>query len=120
MISFEKRKYKRIDTNIQLELYFDDTLFKAETINLSLSGVYCKTIARYNYVPDKILNFVLFIPNDEGFHLIKSHGLIVRETFSNGICYLAIYFYGLVNDQDKNIIKHHILKEELHNCPTGN
>ena len=62
MISFEKRKYKRIDSNTRLELYFDDILFKAEVINLSLSGICCKTIARYNYLPDKILNFVLIIP----------------------------------------------------------
>ncbi|MCF6149207.1 MAG: PilZ domain-containing protein [Candidatus Kuenenia sp.] len=112
MISFEKRKYKRIDTGIRLELYFDDTLFKADAINLSLSGIFCKAVARYNYLPDKILNFVLFIPKNKDYHLIKSHGLIVRETFSDGICYLAIYFNGLMNEQDKNIIKRYILGGE--------
>ena len=108
MISFEKRKYKRIDSNTRLELYFDDTLFKAEVINLSLNGICCKTIARYNYLPDKILNFVLFIPINKETYLIKSHGLIVREAYSAGMCFLAIYFNGLINDQSKDILKRYI------------
>lgn len=108
MISFEKRKYKRIDSNTRLELYFDDTLFKAEVINLSLNGILCKTIARYNYLPDKILNFVLFIPINKEMHLIKAHGLIVREAYSAEICFLAIYFNGLINDQSKDILKRYI------------
>ncbi|MBM4055272.1 MAG: PilZ domain-containing protein [Planctomycetes bacterium] len=115
MILLEKRKYKRIDTAIQIELYFDDTVFKAETINLSLSGVYCKAIARYKYLPDKILNLVIPIPKNKDFHLIKSYGLIVRETYSTGICYAAIFFNGLINAEDKKIIKQYILAEDINN-----
>ncbi|MFC2140521.1 PilZ domain-containing protein [Candidatus Auribacterota bacterium] len=41
MSGIERRRHTRINQNLEIKLNLDDSLFVAETINLSCSGAYC-------------------------------------------------------------------------------
>ena len=95
----EKRRHPRIQKKLRIDLHADESGFRAESVNLSRNGVYCKVDPAIPFMANVKISMAL--PENETereSNNIQCVGVVVRvdehvdSVDCNGGCRVAIFF----------------------------
>jgi len=100
----ERRRYPRIETSIPMNLMADKRNVSAETINLSMSGVYCRVNRPVEIMTS--LEIILMLP-DEGapddVMYVECEGIVVRDEKMENCHHLSIFFNEIERNEKRKL-----------------
>ncbi|MDP8233301.1 MAG: PilZ domain-containing protein [Candidatus Saelkia tenebricola] len=117
-----RRKYCRIETCLPLKLFFADTDFITDTINISSGGVYCRVDS---YVPLMTkFRIIMFVPiAGKKSHKVECEGIVVRTEPENPSADVKNYniaiFFSRMKKSDRAKVTDYV-KKTVQNNPSWN
>ncbi len=104
----EKRKFPRINKRMVFKIESEEgPVARAETINLSCSGVYCKVSKHIPLMSNLRIVFALIYGNGlDGVEYVKCEGVVVRveEVLPQSNGYHIAIFFNEIEDSERNKI----------------
>lgn len=100
----ERRQYPRIETSIQMNLKADKRNVSAETINLSLNGVYCRVNRPIEMMTN--LEIVLMLPHEgvpDDVMYVECEGVVVRDEKKANGHHIAIFFNEIESNEKRKL-----------------
>ncbi len=104
------RRHERITQKIKFDLYSDELLHQAESLNLSLNGVYCKVDKPIAFMTR--VKLTLLLPDktsSESVETFECHGVVVRtdqienSSNKNDDNFIAIFFDKIEDEEQQKL-----------------
>jgi len=103
-LHLEKRRYPRIATSIPMNLVADKRNVVAETINLSMSGVYCRVDRPFEVMT--CLEVVLLVPDKgapDDVKYVECEGIVVRNEKTKNGYHISLFFNEMAIDEMRKL-----------------